>query len=175
MNNITQVSRRGFLNGVFSTGALILGAQVLPESLTAIRERLSLLGLEVDAEPGGDTALRRVEANMAEGRPYDLMLIDWRMAPLDGIATLDAIRQLLGPDGARPVEVKIKDKPFDELVGEHVEGMMQLLNQFRRPDTPYLSRPYVKFVNRYSAYDHLARVKEWSLTGGEAEEEAGGE
>ncbi|MFM2126061.1 MAG: hypothetical protein RL328_2512 [Acidobacteriota bacterium] len=35
MNNITQVSRRGFLNGIFSTGALILSAQVLPESLTA--------------------------------------------------------------------------------------------------------------------------------------------
>lgn len=35
MNSIRQVSRRSFLEGVFSTGALILGAQVMPESLRA--------------------------------------------------------------------------------------------------------------------------------------------
>jgi hypothetical protein len=32
------------------------------------------------------------------------------------------------------------------------------------------------FMRRFPGeYDHLARVKEWSLTGGEAEDEAGGE
>lgn len=35
MSNITQVSRRGFLEGIFSAGALVLTAQVLPESLQA--------------------------------------------------------------------------------------------------------------------------------------------
>ena len=35
MNSIQNVSRRSFLEGIFSTGALILGAQVLPETLTA--------------------------------------------------------------------------------------------------------------------------------------------
>jgi isoquinoline 1-oxidoreductase beta subunit len=35
MNSIQHVSRRSFLEGIFSTGALILGAQVLPETLTA--------------------------------------------------------------------------------------------------------------------------------------------
>src|SRR4051812_11397051 len=35
MNSIQRVSRRGFLEGIFSTGALILGAQVLPEDLMA--------------------------------------------------------------------------------------------------------------------------------------------
>jgi isoquinoline 1-oxidoreductase subunit beta len=35
MNSIQNVSRRGFLEGVFSAGALILGAQVLPEDLMA--------------------------------------------------------------------------------------------------------------------------------------------
>ncbi|MEO5923259.1 MAG: xanthine dehydrogenase family protein molybdopterin-binding subunit [Bryobacteraceae bacterium] len=35
MNSIQSVSRRGFLEGIFSTGALILGAQMLPEDLLA--------------------------------------------------------------------------------------------------------------------------------------------
>ncbi len=35
MNSVQQVSRRSFLEGIFSTGALILGAQVLPETALA--------------------------------------------------------------------------------------------------------------------------------------------
>ena len=35
--------------------------------------------------------------------------------------------------------------------------------------TPYLSRPNPKRVPEYSDYEHLARVKEWSL----AEEDEG--
>ena len=34
----------------------------------------------------------------------------------------------------------------------------------------YLSRPFPKFARKYSEYDHLARVKEWSAAGGEDEE-----
>jgi PAS domain S-box-containing protein len=73
----------------------------LPESLAAIGERLTLLGLEVDAQPSGEAGVRQIEHSMAGGKPYDLLLIDWRMAPMDGIATLDAMRQRLGA-GAPP-------------------------------------------------------------------------
>jgi PAS domain S-box-containing protein len=68
----------------------------LPEALSAIADRLTLLGLDVDAELSGEAALRRVQAQMAAGAPYDVMLIDWRMAPLDGIQTIGEIRKLLG-------------------------------------------------------------------------------
>ena len=44
--------------------------------------------------------------------------------------------------------------------------MLILLEQFARPETPYLSRPYPKFAKAFGDYDHLARVKEWSATGG---------
>jgi isoquinoline 1-oxidoreductase beta subunit len=42
MNGITNVSRRGFLQGMLSAGALVLSVQVFPESLVA-------------ATAGGDT------------------------------------------------------------------------------------------------------------------------
>ncbi|MBK6854832.1 MAG: response regulator [Burkholderiales bacterium] len=73
----------------------------LPESLVAIGERLTLLGLEVDAQLSGEAGVRQIELSMAAGKPFDLLLIDWRMAPMDGIATLEAIRQRLGA-GAPP-------------------------------------------------------------------------
>jgi PAS domain S-box-containing protein len=68
----------------------------LPEALSAIADRLTLLGLAVDAELSGEAAVRRVEAQMKAGLPYDVMLIDWRMAPMDGIDTLGELRKLLG-------------------------------------------------------------------------------
>ncbi|HSW05702.1 response regulator [Aquabacterium sp.] len=73
----------------------------LPEALHALTEQLQMLGLQVDAQAGGQAALQRVQAEIAAGRPYDVMLIDWRMAPPDGIATLRQLRALLG-DGMPP-------------------------------------------------------------------------
>ncbi len=68
----------------------------LPESLSVIAARLEMLGLEVDACVSGGEALDRVQARSAAGRPYDVLLIDWRMEPMDGIDTLQAIRGVLG-------------------------------------------------------------------------------
>jgi ATP-dependent helicase/nuclease subunit B len=56
-----------------------------------------------------------------------------------------------------------------ELANQHFTGLKMLLDAFACEDTPYLSRPFPKFVPRFSDYDHLARVKEWSATGGESD------
>ena len=51
----------------------------------------------------------------------------------------------------------------------HFAGLQTLLDAFACEETPYLSRPFPKFAPRFSDYDHLARVKEWSATGGESD------
>ena len=56
-----------------------------------------------------------------------------------------------------------------ELAEQHFAGLQMLLDAFACEETPYLSRPFPKFVPRFSDYDHLARVKEWSATGGESD------
>ncbi|PXW98040.1 PAS domain S-box-containing protein [Sphaerotilus hippei] len=68
----------------------------LPEALAALCDRLEQLGLTVDAVSSGQAALARVQAEMEQGRPYDVLLVDWRMEPLDGIETLQQLRGLLG-------------------------------------------------------------------------------
>ena len=83
----------------------------LPEALGALSERLELLGLTVDAVPDGQAAISRVQARMAAGQAYDVMLIDWRMAPLDGVQTLQRLRDLLG-DGMPPT---VLVTAFDEV------------------------------------------------------------
>ncbi|MEX2200243.1 MAG: PD-(D/E)XK nuclease family protein, partial [Dongiaceae bacterium] len=48
-------------------------------------------------------------------------------------------------------------------------GLRRLVERFARRKTPYPSRPHPRFAPRFSAYDHLARVAEWSATGGDGE------
>lgn len=66
------------------------------------------------------------------------------------------------------------DRHFTEVMTEHFEGLRDLLNSFRDPDSAYVSRPYPQFIARRSDYDHLSRVKEWSATGRVGEGEEGG-
>ena len=58
-----------------------------------------------------------------------------------------------------------------KLAEKHFAELKMLLDDFAREETPYLSRPFPKFASRFSDYDHLARVKEWSIAGDD--EEAG--
>jgi ATP-dependent helicase/nuclease subunit B len=57
-----------------------------------------------------------------------------------------------------------------DMIVDHYAGLLVLLNQFRDPNMGYLARPYPHYVNDYSDYDHLARVKEWSIGQGEESE-----
>jgi ATP-dependent helicase/nuclease subunit B len=48
-----------------------------------------------------------------------------------------------------------------------------VIAKFADPETPYRSRERPMFMRRHPGdYDHLARVKEWSLSGGADEDEA---
>lgn len=90
------------------------------------------------------------------------------------IETVEALYLKLG--GARggeqmPVNFGKTRASFMDVAEDHYRGLIVLLDQFRDPATPYPPRPFPKFAKRYNAYDHLARVKEWSR-GGETEGDA---
>jgi len=65
----------------------------LPEALSAISDALATLGIETEAHADAAAAL----SAMTSRQPFDVVLIDWLMAPLDGAATLQAMRRQLGP------------------------------------------------------------------------------
>ena len=82
-------------------GRRVLLVDDLPEALAALGDRLRHFGLQVDAVASGELALARAARAIEAGEAYDLLLIDWRMAPMDGIVTLGRLRALLG-DGLPP-------------------------------------------------------------------------
>jgi CheY-like chemotaxis protein len=83
----------------------------LAESRIALRDRLELLGLRVDLEPSGEAALAQVQRALTRGEAYDLLVIDWRMAPLDGIATLGKLRVLMDSGLPPSLLVTAYDEP----------------------------------------------------------------
>ena len=79
----------------------ILLVDDLPEASTVIANYLAHMGMQVDAQSSGEAAVQRVEAEMAQGRPYDLMLVDSSTRCDDGAPTLVRLQALMG-DGMPP-------------------------------------------------------------------------
>ncbi len=86
---------------VRTTALRALVVDDLPEARSVIGDFLQMLGLDVDPVDSGPRALERVAEQTAAGSPFDVMVIDWRMEPLDGIETFVRVRQMLG-DGTPP-------------------------------------------------------------------------
>jgi ATP-dependent helicase/nuclease subunit B len=94
----------------------------------------------------------------------------------EGLPKLEAPRaiyvKLGGVGGGNVRDAADKDNSdIRALAEKHFAELQRLLDQFADPNTPYLSRPFPKFATRYAKYDHLARVKEWSATGGVVDSE----
>jgi signal transduction histidine kinase/CheY-like chemotaxis protein/HPt (histidine-containing phosphotransfer) domain-containing protein len=92
-------------------GLRALAVDDLPEALSALKDRLQQLGLVVDTVDSGTAAVRRVESEITAGRAYDILLIDWRMDPMDGIETLNQLRQTMGAGTPASILVTAFDDP----------------------------------------------------------------
>ncbi len=73
--------------------------------------------------------------------------------------------KLGGKDGGLERPLKFDDESFTDVTTRHFDGLHRLLSSFRDEATSYPSRPFPKYAKDYGEYDHLARVREWSLTG----------
>ena len=90
-------------------------------------------------------------------------------------ASVSALTYLrLSGTGAGGAERAIspKDESLADLVERHFAQLTKELNRYRKSDTGYRSRIRPRKRNEAGEYDHLARVREWSETGGESDSEA---
>jgi ATP-dependent helicase/nuclease subunit B len=58
-----------------------------------------------------------------------------------------------------------------DIIEAHGREFEALIGRFVSGEAAYASRPFPKFARRFSPYDHLARVKEWSLVHGDGGED----
>lgn len=78
--------------------------------------------------------------------------------------------KLMGAGGGDEIDLTWKDASFADVSAEHFTQLGTYLSWFRDPANGYRARPFPQYAQRYSDYDHLARVMEWSA--GEGGEEA---
>jgi len=110
------------------------------------------------------TAAMLARGGLAEaGRPEPGELLYVRVSGRDP-AGVEEVRGLPGE--------AMRDLPASEEMAELAwQGLLRLVGRYADPAQPYRSRVAPQFITYASDYDHLARVREWSV----ADEDAGGE
>ncbi len=63
------------------------------EVCQGIVRAMSRVGVNTDYATDGETAVRMMREHREAGRPYDLILLDWKMPTLDGLETARLIRK----------------------------------------------------------------------------------
>ncbi len=150
-------------------------ASGMPFKLSARADRIDVLrsggARLIDYKSGTPPGANEVKVGFAPQLTLEAAML--RRGGFDGLPALKANSALylkLGwAGGGAENPAGGKDEDILALAEKHFAGLKMLLDQFACEKTPYLSRPFPKFAGRFLPFDHLARVKEWSATGGECE------
>jgi ATP-dependent helicase/nuclease subunit B len=143
-------------------------------TLTATADRIEVDGegraTIVDFKTGAAPSIKEVKVGFAPQLTLEADMVARgafpRIGPVREVGA--ALYVKFGTDDVvRRVALDWKgDPPFADLVAEHRDELVRLLDSFRSESTGYLARPFPKYASRFGTYDHLSRVKEWSATGG---------
>ena len=71
-----------------------------------------------------------------------------------------------GAEPGIPCPIEFKEGDANSQADHAMRRLRELAETFENEETPYLSLVHPMWKTHYGDYDHLARVKEWSLTGG---------
>ena len=64
--------------------------------LETASDTLTALGSSPDLADSGEAALEKIRAKKESGNPYDLIILDWKMPDISGLALTKKIRQIAG-------------------------------------------------------------------------------
>ena len=104
------------------------------------------------------------------------MLMHGAFADLPAAKTTPDLLYVHASGGRKPfVPIPVKpprgeERGVEAIVAEHAARLKGLVARFMTGEAAYTARPYPQYASKYGAYDHLARVLEWSLAGDEGGE-----
>ncbi|MFL5107074.1 MAG: PD-(D/E)XK nuclease family protein, partial [Xanthobacteraceae bacterium] len=88
------------------------------------------------------------------------------------VAELSYVLLKGGEPAGDPCPIEFKEGDCDSQADRALSRLTGVARRFADENTPYRSLVHPMWRTHYGDYDHLARVKEWSLTGGELDEAA---
>jgi ATP-dependent helicase/nuclease subunit B len=142
---------------------------------------LSAIADRIEARPGGSYAIidyktgaARTEKQVRTGLAPQLTL---EAAILRGggftgitpgpVLEINYVTLKGGEPAGKPNDINFKEGTPDTQADHALARLKELAARFENAATPYLSLVHPMWKNHYGDYDHLARVKEWSLSGGD--------
>jgi len=150
-------------------GTLVFTGPAGPFTLTAKADRIDRLAdgslAIIDYKTGQPPRKTELERGEAPQLPLEAAIAatgGFDGIPASGVGLLSFWRL----NGGR-VPGEIADIPIDasELAEMAQAQLAELIATFDKAETPYRSRPRPAAAPRFSDYDHLARVKEWTAGG----------
>jgi len=147
-------------------------------------DRIELCGdgryVILDYKTGAARTEKQVRTGLAPQLTLEAAML--RKGGFDGIAAGSSVAELVyvqlrGGDPAgefKPIQFRDGTTP-DSQADRALAKLTELAQYFDDDKTPYRSLVHPMWRTHYGDYDHLARVKEWSSSGGVTDDFVGGE
>ena len=152
-------------------GRIAIDGPAGPFLLTAKVDRIDRLEPEgiviIDYKTGAPPSPAHVNLGFSPQLPLEAAIAaagGFTGVPAAPIESLEIWRLSGGPV---PGEIKPIKGDIEALWRAALDGVKRLVAVYDDPLTPYASVPRAAFAPRFSDYEHLARVQEWSVAGGE--------
>ena len=176
-----EVARRRLVQAVYAEtgGEMKVSDDFL---LTARADRVDLMtdgSLAVlDYKTGQPPTAKQVKSGLSPQLTLQAAMLrhgTFRNVVVRGKASVSELLYLRlsgGDPGGKPEPREFDESTVDEEADKALARLKEVVARFASVEQPYLSFSRPMFFGRsYGDYDHLARVKEWSASGGEGESE----
>ncbi len=146
-----------------------------PFTLVAIADRIDQYHdgktALIDYKSGGSFSKKAMQSGSLPQLPLEALILARGGFP--NLGTLDTQSlQYWVLSGAAGGKITALESDIETLVTQTGESLRLLIESYDEPDMPYLNLPRPDQAPRFNDYEHLARIKEWAVTGDTTEAEA---
>ncbi|MCW8915118.1 MAG: double-strand break repair protein AddB [Magnetovibrio sp.] len=121
----------------------------------------------MDYKTGQPPTTKQVDAGLTPQLPLEAAIANRKgFENLKDVGVISGLTYVRLSGGRIAGEEKPIKLDAEEATQAAYENLIQMLHKYADEKTPFLSRPRPQFESRFGDFDHLARVKEWSSSGG---------
>ncbi|MGQ0527967.1 MAG: double-strand break repair protein AddB [Alphaproteobacteria bacterium] len=141
--------------------------------LHAKADRIDSIGDEaaiIDYKSGGKFTAGKIKSGEYPQLPLEALIL--RAGGFAGMkpADVNSLSYWVLTGGSKPGEVTEVTDDLEDALARAENGLKNLIAVFENSATPYINLPHADRLPRFNDYEHLARVREWSVFGDEIDD-----